>query len=136
VPLQRQRAATFLWLRRGDELEQQLGKIAIAAGPNGRTNLDDWELAAVTLLRGRAAEAAAQMKNVLERSPVTLRAIDTGRLYANVGRLTEAAAHLQRAFAVDASCAVFVNESPAFAAYRSDPILSALLSKYLQKSNR
>jgi hypothetical protein len=55
---------------------------------------------------GREVEdAAAQFKPEIERGPLILREIDTGRLYANVGRMTEAAAHLQRAFAVDASCA-------------------------------
>jgi serine/threonine protein kinase/tetratricopeptide (TPR) repeat protein len=122
------RATALVWLGRGDDLEQQLRGIATSAPSSV---IYEWFLAAVTLLHGHVEEAAGQFKPVIARGPLTLREIDTGRLYANVGRMTDAAAHLQRAFAFDASCAVFVDESPAFAAYRNEPVLRTLLWKYL-----
>jgi len=38
--------------------------------------------------------------------------------------------YLERAFAADATCAIFVEECPAFAPYRDDPALRALLDQY------
>jgi len=73
------------------------------------------------VLRGDAETAAAQFKPVIESGPAILREIDTGRIYAQVGRMRDAAAHLRHALALDASCAAFVSESPAFAKYRSVP---------------
>jgi TolB-like protein len=131
VSLVQVRAIPLVWLGRGDELQQQLRTIVNIVNTSGSNILYGWELAAVALLHGHLEDAAAQFKPVIERGPLILREIDTGRLYANVGRMTEAAAHLQRAFALDASCAAFVDESPAFAAYRNDPVLRTLLSTYV-----
>ena len=58
--------------------------------------------------------------------------IDTARAYSQVGRIKDAVPHLERAFAADATCAIFVEECPAFAPYRDNPAIRALLDKYLR----
>jgi hypothetical protein len=121
------RATAFVWLGRPDDLEQQLRKLATMTTPSVQ---DEWEMAAVSLLRGHVDDAAARFQPIIARGPVTLREIDTGRMYAQVGRMKEAADHLQHAFTLDASCAAFVSQCPAFARYRGDPLLRAALSKY------
>jgi predicted Zn-dependent protease len=122
-----------MWSGRADETEQQLRTLATQTTPNV---LDDWLLTAVVLLRGQAEEAAARFPAIIERGTVVVREIDTGRLYANVGRMQDAAAHLEHAFALDSSCARFVSQNPQFAAYRDDPALRSLLSRYLGGSSR
>ena len=75
-------------------------------------------------------DAATRFRAVIERGPLTLTEIDTARAYSQVGRIKDAVPHFERAFAADASCAVFVEECPAFAPYRGDPAFRALLDKY------
>jgi tetratricopeptide (TPR) repeat protein len=133
VALQRERAALLMWLGRADEAEQQLRTLAAQTTPNV---LDDMLLTAVLLLRGQAEEAAARFPAIIERGAVVVREIDTGRLYANVGRMQDAAAHLEHAFALDSSCARFVAQNPEFAAYRDDPAIRSLLSRYPGGSSR
>ena len=43
--------------------------------------------------------------------------------------------HLERTFALDPSCGPFIAENRAFAAYKNDPILRALLAKYPRKGS-
>jgi predicted Zn-dependent protease len=123
--LERARATALLWLGRADETEQQLRKLVT------RTVLDDWMLTGVRLLRGQVEEAAAQFPRIIERGAVIVREIDTGRLYADAGRLQDAAAHLERAFAMDASCARWVTQNPQFTKYLDDPAVRPLLARYL-----
>jgi serine/threonine-protein kinase len=132
VALQRVRAVVLMWLGRADETEQQLRALG------GRTPnvLDAWLLTAVRLLRGQAEEAAARFPPIIERGVVVVRELDTARLYGNVGRMADAAAHLERAFALDASCARFVSQNPQFAAHRDDPAIRPLLSRYLGDGSR
>jgi TolB-like protein len=133
VALRRARAVVLMWLGRADETEQQLRTLAAQTTPNV---LDDYLLTAVLVLRGQAEEAAARFPAIIERGAVVVREIDTTRLYANVGRMQDAAAHLERALALDSSCARFVAQNPQFAAYRDDPALRSLLSRYLGGSAR
>ena len=133
VALQRNRAVLLMWLGRADETEQQLRTLAAQTTPNV---LDDWLQTAILLLRGQAEEAAARFPAIVERGAVTVREIDTARLYANVGRMQDAATHLEHALALDSSCARFVSQNPQFAAYRDDPSFRSLLSRYLGGSSR
>jgi tetratricopeptide (TPR) repeat protein len=133
VALLRARATGLMWLGRADETEQQLRALAAQTPPNV---LDDWLLTAVLLLRGQAEEAAARFPAIIQRGAVVVREIDTGRLYANVGRMQDAAAHLEHALALDSSCARFVAQNPHFAAYQDDPAIRSLLSRYPGGSSR
>lgn len=127
ISIQRVRAVSLAWLGRADELEQQAQKIAtLVDHPNV---LDKWLLAVISLLRGSAAVAAPGFQEAIAGGPVIVREIDTGRIYAQSGRMKESVDHLRRAFALDSSCAVFVSESRAFETYRKDPALQTLLAE-------
>ena len=82
------------------------------------------------MLRGLHQAAADQFATIVRKPPQELRAVDTARIYAQVGQTAAAVRHLERAFSIDASCAGFVNENAAFARYRSEPLVAALLQKY------
>jgi TolB-like protein/tRNA A-37 threonylcarbamoyl transferase component Bud32 len=129
VLINRGLAGALLWAGRADELETQLQKVSTMTSPN---ILDKWMRAVLDLYRGQTDEAAAKFKDVIAGGPVIVRETDTARVYAQVGHMNEAVQHLQQAFALDASCATFVSESRAFAAYRNDPALRTLLSRYGQ----
>ena len=113
----------LLWLGRADETEQQLRRLAARTPPNV---LDDWLLTGVRLLAWTGRGGCVTFPPIIERGAVIVREIDTGRLYANVGRLQDAAVHLEHAFAMDPSCARCVAQNPEFAAYRDDPARSTL----------
>jgi tetratricopeptide (TPR) repeat protein len=126
LALLRARAAALTWLGRTEELAQQLRNNS-AIGTTGI--VDQWMVGAVSVLRGDAETAAAQFKPVIESGPAIVREIDTGRIYAQAGRMKEAAGHLRHALALDASCAAFISENPGFAKYRSAPEFKDLLKK-------
>ena len=127
VNLQRARSVALIWLGRADDAERQLLTLASASAASVQ---DEFVLAMVDLLRGHLPEAATRFQAVIERGPLILTEIDTARAYSQVGRIKDAVPHLERAFAADATCAIFVEESPAFAPHRDDPALRALLNKY------
>ena len=129
VNLQRARTVALIWLGQADETERQLR--ALMSGSAASVQ-DEFLLAAVALMRGHLSDAATRFQTVIARGPLILTEIDTGRAYSQVGRITEAVLHLERAFAADAACAAFVEDSPAFVTYRKDPSLRALLNKYLR----
>jgi serine/threonine protein kinase/Flp pilus assembly protein TadD len=127
VNLQRARSVALIWLGRADDAERQLLTLARASAASVQ---DEFVLAVVDLLRGHLPDAATRFHAVIERGPLILTEIDTARAYSQVGRIKDAVPHLERAFAADATCAVFVEESVAFAPYRGDPAIRALLNKY------
>ena len=127
VTLQRARSVALIWLGQADDAERQVLKLARASAASVQ---DEFVLATVDLLRGHLPDAATRFQAVIERGPLTMTEIDTARAYSQVGRIKDAVPHLERAFAADATCAVFVEECPAFAPYRDDPALRALLNKY------
>jgi tetratricopeptide (TPR) repeat protein len=123
----RTHAGNLLWSGKTDELEKQIEKVSSMTTP---TMLDKWMLAVVDLFRGRSDKAAVQFKEVIAAGPPILREIDTGRIYAQAGRMKESAEHLQHAFELDPACAKFVSWSPAFAPYREDPAVRDLIARY------
>ena len=127
VSLQRARSVALIWLGQADDAERQVLTLARASAGSVQ---DEFVLATVDLLRGHLPDAATRFQAVIERGPLTMTEIDTARAYSQVGRIKDAVPHLERAFAADATCAVFVEECPAFAPYRDDPALRALLNKY------
>jgi tetratricopeptide (TPR) repeat protein len=127
VNLQRARSVALIWLGQTDKAERQLLTLARASAASVQ---DEFVLATVDLLRGHLPDAAMRFQAVIERGPFTMTEIDTSRAYSQVGRIKDAVPHLERAFAADATCALYVEESPAFATYRKDPSLRALLNKY------
>ena len=55
-----------MWLARPDDAERQLEQLASRTATNVQ---DDWELAAIELLRGRAESAAPRFRATLARGP-------------------------------------------------------------------
>ena len=127
VNIMRARATALLWLGQADDLERQLRDVEKITP---RSIQDEWEFAVVDLLRGKNAAAAAQFATIAERPPQYLRAIDTAWAYAQAGQTPAAISYLDRAFTLDPSCVGFVNESPGFAKYRTDPAVAALIKRY------
>jgi predicted Zn-dependent protease len=121
------------WLGRADDAERQILTLAHASPASLQ---DGFVLGMVDLLRGHLPDAAKRFQAVIERGSLTMTEIDTARIYSQVGRIKDAVPHLERAFVADATCAVFVEECPAFAAYRDDPALRALLNKYARRLRR
>jgi TolB-like protein len=128
VNVMRARATALVWLGRPDDLEPQLREVVRIAP---RSVQDEWEFAVVELLRGHNQAAASQFATIAQRPPQALRAVDTARIYAQVGQTSDATRYLERAFSIDPTCAGFVNETPAFARYRTNPAVAALLRKNL-----
>jgi predicted Zn-dependent protease len=123
----------LIWLGRGDDAERQLGALVSASAASVQ---DEFVLAVVDLLSGHLPNAATRFQAVIERGLLILTEIDTARAYSQAGRIKDAVPHLERAFAADASCAVFVEENPSFAPYRDDPALRALLNKYPRRRSQ
>jgi serine/threonine protein kinase/tetratricopeptide (TPR) repeat protein len=127
VRLLRPRSAILLFLRRPDEAEEQLREMAALAPTSTQ---DDWVWAGIELMRGNRDVADRRLAAAIERGPITLREIDTARLYGVIGDLRMAARHLERAFKADPSCVTFVGRSPAFAVFREDPAIQDVMNKY------
>jgi len=89
---------------------------------------DEWALAAAKIIEGE--RDVSELAAAIERGPVNLREIDSGRLYGMLGNPGAAARHLDRAFRADASCVTFVDESPAFAPFRNHQAIQGVMSKY------
>lgn len=73
--------------------------------------------------------AESRLAAAIERGPLNLREIDTGRLYGVIGDPRMAARHLERAFQADPSCVAFVAQSPAFAPFRDHPAIQEVIGK-------
>ena len=127
VDLFRVRSVALVWLGRADDAERQL---ATLAQTSGATVQDEFIRGVIDLLHGDLENARKRFQAVIDRGPVTLAHIDTGRAYSQVGRMKDAVAHLERAFAADAACPAYVAKSPAFARHLEDPAFRALFAKY------
>jgi serine/threonine protein kinase len=125
VDLLRARAMTLLNLGRVTEAEDQLVPLATEKTDSVQ---DEWALAAIDLLRGRAERAAPRLAAVIARGPRSVREIQTALIYCKAGDFAKAAAHLAAGAAADSSCYGFVADCPAFAAYRGEPAIAAVLT--------
>jgi serine/threonine protein kinase len=126
VGLLRLRAATLLYLKRPDEAEQTLRKVA----PLASTSIhDEWVSAGIELMRGNRA-AAGRLEAAVARGPITLREIDSARLYGVLDRSLAATKHLERAFQADPSCTIFIEQSPPFARLRTLAVVRELIARH------
>jgi tetratricopeptide (TPR) repeat protein len=126
VGIMRGRSAQLLYLKRPDESEQQLREVASLAPTSIQ---DEWVAAGIELMRGNP-DAESRLAAAVARGPVTLREIDTARLYGVVGNPRMSAIHLDRAFRADATCAAYVQQSPVFATLRSHVPIQDVIGKY------
>ncbi len=127
VDLLRVRSVALIWLGRADDAERQLVELARVSPPSIQ---DEFVRGVVDLRRGDLENARRRFQAVVDRGLVTLTHIDTGRAYSQVGRMKDAVAHLEHAFAADAACPAFIATSPAFAPYREEPEFRALFARY------
>jgi serine/threonine protein kinase/TolB-like protein len=125
VALLRNRAAGLVYFRRPEEAAALMRQIAAMAGTSMH---DGWVLAAIELMRGNP-DAERQLAAAVARNPVTLREIDTARLYGVAGNPRMAALHLERAFRADSSCVSFVEQSPPFTQLRKHPVVKDVIDK-------
>ena len=126
VNILRARAGALLYLKRPDEASRQVQDLARLMGTSIQ---DDWVLAAAELMRGNA-DAASRLATIIERGPVILRRLDTARLYGLINDPRTAARHLEHAFRGEPSCVMFIDQSPAFAAFRPHPAIQEVMNKY------
>ena len=122
VDLVRARSVALIWLGRGDEAARQLETLPQASGA---TVQDEFVRGVIDLQRGDSENARRRFQAVVDRGPVTLAHIDAGRAYSQVGRMKEAAAHLERAFVADAACPAYIATSAPFTRRREDPAFPA-----------
>lgn len=127
VAIMRARSVALLFLQRPDEVERQLRDVATLMP---KSIMDDWVLAGAEMMGGNRDAAERRLAAVIERGPVSLREVDTARLYGLIGDPTTAARHLERALQADPSCAAFVAQSPAFAPFRDHPAIQDVISKH------
>ena len=127
VAILRARTNALLFLQRPDEVERQMREVATLAPTSIQ---DEWLLTGAELLRGNRDAAQSRLAAAIERGPITLRSIDTARLYGLIGDPRTAARHLERAFRSDPSCVAFIAQSPAFAPFRNHPAIQDVISKH------
>jgi Tfp pilus assembly protein PilF len=125
VDLLRARATALLRLQRIDEAAEHLQRLTTDSVSSAQ---DDWGLAAIDLLRGDLARAAARFEAVNARGPRAMRELDTALIYCQAGLFPTAAQHLATAQAAAPACAGFVRQSPSFAAYRDHPAIAGVLT--------
>jgi hypothetical protein len=75
--------------------------------------------------------AAARFQEVTTRypHPQTLWDLSNARVYMSVGDVPDGVASLRRAVDADRTCARYISETPAFAPYRTNPLVAAVLTQ-------
>jgi hypothetical protein len=91
---------------------------------------DLWVLGGIDVKRGRLDRAAARFQEAASRYPYpdTLWDLSNARVYLSVGDVSAGVASLRRAVDADRTCARYVSETPAFAPYRTNPRVAAVLT--------
>ena len=89
---------------------------------------DLWVLGSIDAKRGLRDRAAARFDDVTRRYPDTVWDLAIARVYLSAGDMANGAVRLPHAIDVDATCARYVSETPAFAPYRTNPRVAALLT--------
>ena len=85
--------------------------------------------AAIALMRGDL-EAESRLAAAVAKGPVTLREIDTARLYGDADNPRMAAVHLDRLFRADPSCTAFIEQSPAFVELRKHAVIQDVIRRH------
>jgi tetratricopeptide (TPR) repeat protein len=80
--------------------------------------------------RGEMASGARDLESAADLQRSFPMELNVAQAYADVGEPSRAAAHLQRAFAIDSSCAGTVAAAPTFRVVRRAPEVSAALASY------
>jgi len=112
-------ALTLARLGRPDDAEQEIRQ-ALAAG-SAVSGQDHLVFGSAALARGDAVVAEREFATASARLPTTATFLAVARAYLDAGQLETGLSHLDRAVALDISCAQFADTTPAFARYRNTP---------------
>jgi len=80
--------------------------------------------------RGQLASGARDLESAAEMQRSFPMELNVAQAYADAGEPSRAASHLERAFAIDSSCARTVAAAPSFHVVRRAPEVSAALASY------
>jgi DNA-binding winged helix-turn-helix (wHTH) protein/TolB-like protein len=121
----RARALTLVRLGRADDAEHAIRQVLAAGSP--MSGQDHLVLGSVALARGNARAAADEFDTTSARLPTTITLLAIARAYLDVRQLETGLSHLDRAVALDPSCAQFAATTPAFSPHRDTPPFHARL---------
>ena len=126
--ISRARALTLVRLGRLDEAERAVRQVLAAGSP--MSGQDHLILGSVALARGNAETAAREFETTSARLPTTITILAIARAYLDGRRLESGLTYLDRAVAVDPSCARFAATTAAFSSHRDSPAFRARLSRW------
>jgi DNA-binding winged helix-turn-helix (wHTH) protein/TolB-like protein/Tfp pilus assembly protein PilF len=123
----RARALTLIRQGRRDDAEQAIRQVLAAGSP--MSGQDHLVLGSVALARGDRGAAAHEFDTTSARLPTTMTLLAIARAYLDARQLEAGLSHLDRAVALDPSCAQFAVTTPAFAPHRDAAEFRARWSK-------
>jgi DNA-binding winged helix-turn-helix (wHTH) protein/TolB-like protein/Tfp pilus assembly protein PilF len=126
--ISRARALTLVRLGRPDHAEQAIRQLLAAGSP--MSGQDHLVLGSIALARRDTEAAAHEFHTTSARLPTTITLLAIARAYLDARQLETALSHLDRAVALDPSCAQFAATTPAFSPYRDDPQFRARLARW------
>jgi DNA-binding winged helix-turn-helix (wHTH) protein/TolB-like protein len=112
----RARALTLVRLGRLDDAEHAIRQTLAAGSP--MSGQDHLILGSAALVRGNAEAAAHEFNTTSARLPTTITLLAIARAYLDARQLETGLSHLDRAVALDPSCAQFAATTPAFSPHR------------------
>ncbi len=120
------RARAMVAMGRGAEAEGELLELTRGRPPN----IDNERaLGALELKRGNIAAAKRHFDLAIAVNDSASVRVHVAAHYSDAGRITDAVAHLEKAFAMDRGCIQFVTDSPLFVESRQHPLLTGALAK-------
>ena len=114
--ISRARALTLVRVGRLDDAEHAIRQVLAAGSP--MSGQDHLILGSVALARGNAETAAREFQTTSARLPTTITLLAIARAYLDARHLERGLSHLDRAVALDPSCADFAATTPAFSSHR------------------
>jgi DNA-binding winged helix-turn-helix (wHTH) protein/tetratricopeptide (TPR) repeat protein len=126
----RARALTLVRLGRPDDAERAIRQVLAAGSP--MSGQDHLVLGSVALERGNAVAASHEFDTASARLPTTITLLAIARAYLDARQLEAGLSHLDRAVALDSSCAQFAATTPAFSAHRDAVEFRTRLARWLK----
>jgi tetratricopeptide (TPR) repeat protein len=111
-----------------DAADRDIQRLTRTPGPASSAVLLDrgW----LRMKRGELTPGARDLESAADLNKSFPMELNVAQAYADVGQPSRAAEHLERAFAIDASCAKTVAAAPSFRIVRRAPEVSAALASY------
>jgi tetratricopeptide (TPR) repeat protein len=124
----RARALALVRLGRPDDAEHAIRQVLAAGSP--MSGQDHLVLGSVALARGNAKAAGHEFDTTSARLPTTTTLLAIGRAYLDARQLETGLSHLDRAVALDPSCAQFAATTPAFSSPRDTAEFRTRLARW------